>query len=98
MSEPETITVAGGRIVGAKVYGVKPDGTRGDLLGTTNEDGEVSVNAAKWEEYGRRVEVDLVVTSHHRTRAELPEVLHEDVDERVVVVDDEDGRRVRHGR
>ena len=44
------------------------------------------------------VEVDLVVTSHDRTRAELTEVLNEDVDERVVVVDDEDGRRVRHGR
>ena len=53
---------------------------------------------AVWVECPYAVEVDLVVTSHNRTRAELPEVLHEDIDERVVVVDDEDGRRVRHGR
>ena len=42
------------------------------------------------------VEVDLVVAADDRCRPQLPEVLHEDVDERVVVVDDEDRRRVLH--
>ena len=39
--------------------------------------------------------VERVVAVHDRLRAELPEVLHEVVDERVVVVDHEHARTPR---